>query len=79
MLATSSGWWTSRRSELYLYSVPAGPFFYKVVASTTLEVLRMKKKHKHEDLYCPECEKVNKKIRLVRDECPECHYQPTRV
>jgi ssDNA-binding Zn-finger/Zn-ribbon topoisomerase 1 len=39
----------------------------------------MKKKHKHEDLYCPECEKVNKKIRLVRDECPECHYQPTRV
>ena len=40
----------------------------------------MNKKHKHdENVFCPECEKVNKKIRLVRDECPECHYQHTRV
>lgn len=37
--------------------------------------MKKKKKLEHKNLYCPECEKVNKKIRLVRDECPECHYQ----
>jgi|GEM_PF-1698795 len=33
----------------------------------------MKKKQQY--IYCPECEKRNKRVRLVRDECPECHYQ----
>ncbi len=33
-------------------------------------------KHKHkEDVWCPECERLNKRVRLVRDECPECHYK----
>ncbi len=34
----------------------------------------MKKKH-GDNVWCPECERLNKRVRLVRDECPECHYK----
>ena len=37
--------------------------------------MKTKKGRKSEAVYCPECEKLNKKTRLVRDQCPECHYQ----
>lgn len=27
-----------------------------------------------ETVWCPECEKVEKKVKLRHGECPECHY-----
>lgn len=58
----------------YSRFVLVAPYFYHIMVSDRTGYSRMKKQ-RHENIYCPECEKVNKKIRLVRDECPECHYQ----
>ena len=35
----------------------------------------MKKKHEKEaEVWCPECEKANKHVRMAGGHCPECHY-----
>jgi len=63
----------SRRSEgPYSKWILGAPFFYLIVESVSSEMYKMKK---NDNLYCPECEKLNRRIRLVRDECPECHYK----
>ena len=31
-------------------------------------------KKKYAQAWCPECEKLEKKVKLVGGCCPECHY-----
>ncbi|MDH3365435.1 MAG: hypothetical protein OEM29_05475 [Thermoplasmata archaeon] len=33
------------------------------------------KRDEKETLWCPECEKVKRRVRLAGGCCPECHYQ----
>ncbi len=56
----------------YSESILAEHYFYPAFGR---EEQRYAMKQKREDLWCPECEKLNRRTRLVRDECPECHYK----
>jgi Zn finger protein HypA/HybF involved in hydrogenase expression len=33
-----------------------------------------KKREKAAEVWCPECERLNRHVRLEEGHCPECHY-----